>query len=205
MEKRTHLQFNDPAPEVELQTAAGQLVQLSTLWKDHPIVLAFTRHFGCPQCKEMLDQLVTRRADIEAQGLTIVVITQAAPDQARKYLEQRAPGLTGLADPERKAYAAFGLGHGSLSQTVFSPKIWQSNNDLAKRKGFHAELPPAGQDAMLMSGVFVIGTDGRIRLPYYYDHIADHPSVDLLLQGVLSTNWDAPFDGPIGPASFTNR
>lgn len=197
----THLQFNDPAPDVELETADGQPTRLSAFWQARPIVLAFTRHFGCPQCKEMLDQLVERRAEIEAQGLSIVVITHAPPEQAKKYLDQRAPGLPGLADPERKAYTAYGLGRGSLRQTVFSPRIWQSNRDLARRKGFHAELPPVGQDALQMSGIFVIGTDGRIRLPYYYDDIADHPSVDLLLAGVLKTDWDAPFDGPIGPAA----
>lgn len=201
MEKLAHLHFNDLAPDVELQTAGGEITHLSSFWKERPIVLAFTRHFGCPQCKEMLDQLVARRAEIEAQGLAIVVITQAPPEQALKYLDRRAPGLPGLADPERKAYTAFGLGRGSLRQTVFSPRIWRANQELARRKGFHAELPPAGQDAMLMSGIFVIGTDGRIRLPYYYDDIADHPSVDLLLEGVLKTNWDAPFDGPIGPAA----
>lgn len=201
MEKLAHLQFNDLAPDLELETVAGQVARLSTFWKERPVVLAFTRHFGCPQCKEMLDQLVTRRAEIEAQGLAIVVITQAPPEPARKYLEQRAPGLPGLSDPQRKAYTAYGLGRGSLRQTIFSPRVWQANAELARRKGFNAEVPPPGQDALLMSGIFVIGTDGRIRLPYYYDDIADHPSVDLLIEGVLSTRWDAPFDGPIGPAS----
>lgn len=201
MEKLAHLTFNDPAPDLELETTSGHPALLSAFWQERPVVLAFTRHFGCPQCKEMLDQLVARRAEIEAQGLSIVVITQAPPEAARKYMEQRAPGLPGLADPQRKAYMAYGLGRGSLRQTIFSPRIWQSNWELEKRKGFNAEMPPAGQDALLMSGIFVIGTDGRIRLPYYYDDIADHPSIDLLLEGVLKTHWDAPFEGPIGPAS----
>ena len=50
-----------------------------------------------------------------------------------------------------------------------------------------------------MSGTFIINTSGNVILPYYYDNIADHPSLDLLLSGVLSTDWDKPFDGPIGP------
>ena len=52
-----------------------------------------------------------------------------------------------------------------------------------------------------MSGTFIISTEGRIELPYYYDHIADHPPLDLLLNGVLSTRWDQPFDGPVGPGT----
>ena len=40
---------------------------------------------------------------------------------------------------------------------------------------------------------------GRVILPFYYDNIADHPALDLILGGVLATNWQAPFEGPIGP------
>jgi hypothetical protein len=60
------------------------------------------------------------------------------------------------------------------------------------------QKPPEGQDAMQMSGVFIVATDGRVVLPYYYDHIADHPSLDLLLSGVFSTRWDRDFNGPLG-------
>jgi hypothetical protein len=36
-------------------------------------------------------------------------------------------------------------------------------------------------------------------LPYYFDHIADHPPLELLLNGVLATRWDHTFNGPVGP------
>jgi hypothetical protein len=50
---------------------------------------------------------------------------------------------------------------------------------------------------MQLAGIFIIGTNGRIRLPYYYDNIADHPSLDLLLHGVLGVNWKTPFEKPV--------
>ncbi len=50
-----------------------------------------------------------------------------------------------------------------------------------------------------MSGTFIISPEGRIELPYYYDNIADHPPLQLLLEGVLDTKWDASFEGPVGP------
>jgi len=53
-----HLKFNDPAPDMKLQNVEGKNVQLSSFWKKKTLVLAFTRHFGCPQCKEMVDHLV---------------------------------------------------------------------------------------------------------------------------------------------------
>jgi hypothetical protein len=59
--------------------------------------------------------------------------------------------------------------------------------DAAGRAGCHANV-----------GRFIVATDGRVVLPYYYDHIADHPSLDLLLSGVFSTRWDRDFNGPLG-------
>ena len=49
-----------------------------------------------------------------------------------------------------------------------------------------------------MSGTFIISPQGRVLLPFYYDNIADHPALDLLLEGVLSTGWEQPFEGRIG-------
>ncbi len=199
MEQKDTLRFQDIAPDLVLQDTAGENVQLSTLWQSRPLLLAFTRHFGCPQCKELLDELVELRSKIEEKGLAIAVVTQGEPESARVFGEKRAPGLNLLCDPQRNAYAAYGLGRGTITQTLLSPKIWSSNRRLARTKGYQPEMPPAGQDAFVMSGVFIVGTDGRIRLPYYYDSIADHPDASLLLDGFLSTGWERSFDDPFGP------
>lgn len=196
MAKSTHLKYNDPAPDLELTTATGERIQLSSLWVEKPLLLAFTRHFGCPQCKEMLSQLVEAKAEIEKAGLTIAAVTQGTPVEAAEFCKRQAPGIICLSDPEREAYYAYGLGRGDLWQVTISPQVL-AGTARARKRGHSAELPPKGQDVMQMSGTFIIGTDGRIRLPYYYDTIADHPPVDLLLRGVLSTGWDKPFNGPL--------
>lgn len=197
MPKLAHLKFNDLAPDVELLTVEGEPIRLSTLWAQQPLLLSFTRHFGCPQCKEMLDELVGYQPQLAEQGINMAVVTHANPAETKVYCKQRAPGILCLADPERRAYQLFGLGRGTLTQTILSPRVLRSNNRLKKQKGFTAELPPAGQDALQMSGIFIIGSDGRIRLPYYYDDIADHPPIDLLTHGVMGMNWQKPFNSPI--------
>lgn len=194
-----HLKFNDIAPDVEVQDVNGNPVQLSSLWKERVLILAFTRHFGCPQCKEMVDQLVTAMPEINAKGLSLAIVTQATPETARIFCEQRAPGVLCLADSERKAYAAYGLERASIWQTFLSLHVWRSNWRLKRERGWKVELPPEGQDAMQMAGTFVIATDGRIHLPYYYDDIADHPSADLLLHGVMGMDWNQSFDKPVAP------
>jgi len=198
MKNEKQLNFYHNAPDLELQDTAGQQVRLSSLWQERPLLLAFTRHFGCTQCKEMLDELVEGKEKIDQAGLALAVITQGTPETTRLFADEFAPGLLLLADPDRKAYEAYGLERGNLFQTFLNPKVWAAISR-SRKKGYQVEPAPAGQDAMQMSGTFIITKDGRIALPYYYDHIADHPPLDLLLNGVLSTTWDQPFEGPVGP------
>lgn len=190
----TYLKFNDPAPDVQVLGANGKPVQLSSLWKRKVLVLAFTRHFGCPQCKEMVSQLIDANEALSERGLRLAIISHASPEAAKSFCKSWAPDATCLADPDRTAYHAYGLYEGTSWQTILSPRIWISNRRLARQKGFKPELPPEGQDARQMSGAFIIGTDGRIRLPYYYDDIADHPPVDLILHGVLGADWKKPYN-----------
>ena len=194
MTTQIQLKFNDPAPDVQLTGADGNPVQLSSLWKDSVLVLAFTRHFGCPQCKEMVDQLIAAHPALTQKGLRLAIVSHASAESAKKFCEQRAPTATCLADPDRVAYRAYGLFRGTMWQTLLSPRIWTSNKKLAASKGYKPEVPPPGQDAYQMSGTFIIGMDGRVRLPYYYEDIADHPPVDLILHGIMGADWTRPFD-----------
>jgi len=49
--------------------------------------------------------------------VSIAVIMQGTPETAAEFARQFAPGLLCLADPERKAYRAYGLERGNLFQT----------------------------------------------------------------------------------------
>lgn len=194
MSQKNYLKFNDLAPDLQLQDTQGKQTQLSSLWQQGVLLLAFTRHFGCPQCKEMTDQLYATQSEFSKIGLRLAFICHASVEDTNYFREQRAPNALCLADPDRAAYRNYGLYQGTWWQTILSPQIWKSNRRLAREKKFKPELPSAGQDAMQMSGVFIVGTDGRIRLPYYYEDIADHPPIDLLLHGIMGSNWNKPFN-----------
>ena len=194
MANQTQLKFNDLAPDATLLDANGKPIQLSSLWKDKVLVLAFTRHFGCPQCKQMVDQLIDAHQALTERGMLLAIVSHASSESAKQFCEQRAPSATCLADPDRGAYHAYGLYRGTFWQTLLSPRIWLSNRKLARTKGYKPELPSPGQDAYQMSGTFIIGTDGRVRLPYYYEDIADHLPVDLILHGIMGVDWNRPYD-----------
>ena len=205
MANTNHLRFNDAAPDLELLDAAGKPVRLSALWKKQAILLAFARHFGCPQCKQMVTMLAGAAKDMKTGGVLPVIITQATPKEAGAFGKKYARGLLCLSDPERISYTAYGLERANIFQSFLSPRVWASNARLRREKGWRTELPPRGQDARQMAGIFVIGRDGRIHLPYYYDDIADHPPLDLLLHGVLGVNWRKPLEKPVVPAHIRSK
>ncbi|MBL8077697.1 MAG: AhpC/TSA family protein [Anaerolineales bacterium] len=194
MSNQVQLKFNDSAPDMKLLGIDGKPVQLSSLWKDAVLVLAFTRHFGCPQCKDMVDQLIEAHPALTEKGIRLAIVNHASPADTKAFYEKRPSSVILLADMDRTAYKAYGLYQGRFWQTWLSPRVWASNKRLAKTKGYKVELPPPGQDAYQMSGTFIIGTDGKIRLPYYYEDIADHPPVDLILHGIMGADWRRPFD-----------
>ena len=146
MSKLAHLKFNDPAPDLELPDTEGKPVRLSSLWKKQVLVLAFTRHFGCPQCKEMVDALSTAAPEFEQKDLALAIVTQGTPEAAKTFCEERAPGQLCLSDPERKAYQAYGLERASIWQTFLLWRVWQSNSRLKRERGWKTELPPAAKD-----------------------------------------------------------
>jgi peroxiredoxin len=116
MAMQNQLKFNDPAPDVELLDAEAKPVKLSALWKEKPLVLSFTRHFGCPQCKEMVDQLIESHQSLLERGLALAIISHSTAEGTKQFCEQRAPGITCLADPDRAAYHAYGLYQGTFWQ-----------------------------------------------------------------------------------------
>lgn len=196
MAKITRLKFNDPAPDLDVQTADGETIRLASLWADKTVLIAFVRHFGCLNCQEMLSQLMNARGEIERAGLTLVVVTQGMPSEAKKFCNEHAPHTICLADPERKSYRSFGLARGNVWQVFIAPQVW-FDAWRSRRHGYRPSSPPKGQSLLQLSGIFIVGTDGKIRLPYYYDTLGDHPPIGILLRGVLGTSWTKPLDAPL--------
>lgn len=195
----SRLSFDDVAPDAELADPAGQPAWLSALWAGRPLLLAFVRHFGCSECLGLVAMLREGQPQLARAGLGLAVVTQGTVAATAEFARAHAPELCLLADPQRTAYAAYGLERGNVLQLALSPQVWRGLAR-SRRQGRTPKLPPPGQDVRQMSGTFVIGTNGRVRLPYYYEHIADHPPLDLLLRGVLGTGWEQPFEGPVGKA-----
>ena len=119
--------------------------------------------------------------EIEANGAQVVVLTMGKPAETADFCGERAPGVSCYSDPSTESYKTYGLMRGNASQ-IFGPAVWLQGAIVTAEGSFEG-LPlgkPVG-DPWQMPGVFVIGTDGRVKLAYYSKHAGDYPADEVLV------------------------
>ncbi len=133
----------------------ASLRELST---GKPLLLLLTRHTGCTFCKEAIADLKQHRSAIEAEGLSIAVVSMSEPDDLAYHAEQFGLSeLSWISDPDRLSYRALELKRGSFME-LFGPSVWLRGIAATLRGHLVGKL--AG-DGFQMPGSFVI-KDGRV-------------------------------------------
>lgn len=164
------------APTIDVTLSTGEVVPLSRLYAEKPLVLVFLRHFGCTFCREHVAEL-----RVLSQH-NVVFVGMGTVEQTREFKERmRSPHLF-IADPERKLYQAFGLGKGSGKQ-MFNPRVFARGFG-ATLRGHWVGLPIG--DPWQMPGVFLIDTRGEVVWEYRSVDASDNPSPETIARA-LST------------------
>jgi hypothetical protein len=125
----------------------------------------------------MLDRVIQLKPQLQKRGFAIAAVTQGQPGEAKLFCQSRIPGLHCLADPRRLAYRAYRLGRIDVLKTLFSKPGRRSRAE-ARAHGHRQDATPRGQSTLQTAGVFVVGTDGRIRFAHYYESAGDHPDFE---------------------------
>lgn len=112
----------------------------------------------------------------------VVLVTFAPARVLRGYRARLGLPYPVLADAERTAYAAYGLGRGPWWR-VWGPATWRRYSQLL-RAG--RRLQRVQDDTLQLGGDFVIGRDGRILLAHRSKGPADRPPVDDLVSAVAA-------------------
>lgn len=129
----------------------------------------------------MLDRVIQLKPELQKAGLAMAVVTQGRPGEAKLFCQSRLPGLHCLADPERRTYRAYRLGRIDVFKTLFSAPGRKAHAE-ARAHGHRQQRTPKGQSTLQTAGVFIIGTDGRIKFAHYYEFAGDHPSFQAVLR-----------------------
>jgi peroxiredoxin len=98
------------APEFSAVSTAGEPVTFADIAGEKGAVLVFSRSLDwCPYCKAQALELETVKADLEAQGWTLNLITYDAPDLLAAYSADKALTYALLSDTNSAMIDAYGL------------------------------------------------------------------------------------------------
>jgi peroxiredoxin len=182
------VQVGDPAPDVELSDVSGQVRRLSDWWDQGPLHLVFMRHYGCGCLADRWEELKSALEKISAAGGTTVAVGQAEPERSRAVAARRGYDFPVLSDPDRVAYAAYGLLDGQVA-AVFHDEVWnpgdqaQADRMTGSRRGTERALV---DHAWQLPGEFVIAKGGTIALTHRAQHCEDFPPTGVLVGALAS-------------------
>ena len=125
------------------------------------------------------------REELAAVGCSVLVVVQAKPEVLSRYLARRSWHVPIVSDPERRAYAAFGLER-TRWLTFFRPKVlWGYFRGMLR--GYALKTPYAGEDVLQLGGDFILDKLGRVVFTYPSANPTDRPSVATLRDAIQST------------------
>lgn len=104
------LKKGEPAPDFEIADADGSPVRLSRLLERGPVVVAFYPADFTPVCTAQACMMRDNHARLTEAGLRVVAISPQPADSKARFRDKHDLSQTLLADPDRVAIKAFGVG-----------------------------------------------------------------------------------------------
>ena len=133
------------------------------------------------------------RDQFAARGCSVLVVSQAKPEVLALYLSRATWAVPIVCDPERAAYAAFGLERTGWL-TFFKPRVlWGYLRDMWK--GNRVRKPYAGEDLLQLGGDFVLSRERKLVFAYPSADPTDRSAVADLLAALPSAT-PIPRDTP---------
>lgn len=181
-------QVGDSAPDLELLNQDGKRVQLSEYWDDDPALVLFWRHFGCGCGFERAERLAQEYDRYVQAGATVVAIGEGEPPRTKEYAAENGIECPMLCDPDREAYAAYGLRdfhpeevlHGASDAFFeFDPEAARELAEERREKG-----DPLVDNPWQQPGEFVVNTGGMLELTYRYQYCEDYPEPNVLTSAI---------------------
>jgi hypothetical protein len=138
-----------------------------------PAVVAFLRHTGCPFAEWTAGAL--RDAAKDHPDVAWIAVSHASPEATERW-SREIGGMTGVrlvVDPERSAYAAWGLGRSSLGHFAGRRSLGQVAR--LARGGIRNRHPDGTR--WQRAGTFAVGDDGTVAWRHLPEHAGDLPDL----------------------------
>ncbi len=115
----------------------------------------------------------------------VALITFTDPDNLVEYSARTRFPFPILTDPDRRSYAAYGLGRGSIGR-VWGPAAARRYLQIFREGGIGGLARPI-EDTLQLGGDFVIDPQGLLAYGYWGAGPDDRPSVDELVAAVAAS------------------
>jgi peroxiredoxin len=122
------------------------------------------------------------RDRLAAAGCSVLVVTQSKPEALAPYLDRMGWHVPVVCDPDRAAYAAFGLERTRWT-TFFKPGVLAGFLRAAVR-GYGVKKPVAGEDVLQLGGDFVLNRQRQVVFAYPSADPTDRPTVAAILEAL---------------------
>jgi peroxiredoxin len=175
------LQIGDAAPTLSLPNYTGASVEISSLWRERPLVLVFVRHAGCPLCRAHSAELRDEHDQFEAAGANVALVAMGNPSQVSQFREFNHLPFECLADEKQIAYKAYGIPRGKISQ-IAGPSVWLAGFQSIWKHGAGAIIG----DKYQLPGTVIVDTLGKVRFVYHSRDSSDWPTNEALLNALAA-------------------
>ncbi|XP_054470258.1 uncharacterized protein LOC129103698 [Anoplopoma fimbria] len=150
------------------------------LGKGKKILLVLIRQFSCLLCRLHLEDLKKNQSSLDAHSIEVVVVSFGCNEGASHWLQETSCQYDMLLDPERKMYAAFGLG-ASVKKVLNFRNMLLYAEYVVDNMEFPRGLPSIQDDMFQLGGDFVLDEHGRVLLAHCCQSPVDRPSVEDIL------------------------
>ncbi len=173
-------QPGDAAPDVTLWDTEGATGRLSDLWTRAPrgVALIFLRHFDSSFSRQHATKLSRDHDRFAAAGLLLVAVGQGTAADAAQFQRRLKLPYPVLADPDRAAFAAYGL-PAAPADTKPPTRVTALVRALLR-----GHLPGRTGDRDMdyeLAAAFLIDRDGILRYAKRSTRASDIPRIDNLL------------------------
>lgn len=127
------LKVGDTIADFKLPNASGRQVQLSSVLKKGPAIIAFYRGSWCPYCNVQLNSYQQHLSEFEKRGATLIAITPEKPDLSTEMAKTKKLEFEILTDKDNQLAQKFGLVFGVPSE--LKALYLQFGIDLEKSQG----------------------------------------------------------------------
>jgi peroxiredoxin len=156
------------APNFTATAIGGRRVDLKAL-RGRTVLLKFYRFATCPVCNWHMHGFIHDYPQVEALGLTTVVLYHSPSEKIASANPVQAP-FDIVADPAKKIFGAYGVERSWRG--MFSPAV-MSTYIKALKAGYPAGMLTSDGGITGNPADFLIDANGRIAYAHYGKHYAD--------------------------------